>query len=172
MNINTVNVNKMGASNIPVKDKQALGMSDFLSLMVAQMQNQDVMNPMDNTQFVAQLAQFSSLQALTDNLAITQQNQAMSLLGKNVLVTDDTTNTNLEGLVEGITFKNKTPYLNVNGMLYEFSDIKQIKMTAETEQVGLKEVIDAIDSIGDRIIEQLDPIDDPVIDEIIDEILD
>ncbi len=38
--------------------------SQFLQLLVAQMQSQDPLNPMDGTQFVAQLAQFSSLEEL------------------------------------------------------------------------------------------------------------
>lgn len=47
-------------------DASSLGMDDFLQLMVAQMKNQDIMNPTDNSQFVSQMAQFSSLQAMTD----------------------------------------------------------------------------------------------------------
>jgi flagellar basal-body rod modification protein FlgD len=45
-----------------------LGRNDFLKLLVAQLKNQDPLNPQDNTQFVAQLAQFSSLeQAMSMN---------------------------------------------------------------------------------------------------------
>ncbi|MGA7723538.1 MAG: flagellar hook capping FlgD N-terminal domain-containing protein [Ignavibacteriaceae bacterium] len=40
--------------------------NDFLQLLIAQMQNQDPLNPMDGTQYVAELAQFSSLQELQD----------------------------------------------------------------------------------------------------------
>jgi|WetSurMetagenome_2_1015567.scaffolds.fasta_scaffold607599_1 flagellar basal-body rod modification protein FlgD len=41
-----------------------VGMNQFLELLVTQLQNQDPMNPMDNQQFVAQLATFSSLEQL------------------------------------------------------------------------------------------------------------
>ena len=43
-----------------------LGQDDFMKMLIAQLQNQDPMNPMDSKDFTAQLAQFSSLQQLTN----------------------------------------------------------------------------------------------------------
>jgi flagellar basal-body rod modification protein FlgD len=43
---------------------KTIGQSDFLNLLVAQLKNQDPMNPVDNAQFVNQLATFSSLEQL------------------------------------------------------------------------------------------------------------
>ena len=42
-----------------------LGMQDFIKLLVAQLQNQDMLNPMDNTEFISQMATFSTLTAIT-----------------------------------------------------------------------------------------------------------
>lgn len=77
-----------------------LGQDAFLKMFMAQMTNQDPLNPMDNTAFTAQLAQFSSLEQLTqinkslsglsslpDTLA---QSQAINYLGKNVSVSGNT----------------------------------------------------------------------------------
>ena len=69
-----------------------LGKDDFLQLLVTQLQNQDPLNPMDSTEFTAQLAQFSSLEQLynvNDNLdslgtnQLTMNNtQTVSMIGK------------------------------------------------------------------------------------------
>ena len=75
---------------------QALGKDDFLRLLVAQLQNQDPLNPMDNSQFVAQTAQFSSLEQM-QNMNKTLERlaaqaggggtaSASALLGKTVTV--------------------------------------------------------------------------------------
>jgi len=71
----------------------SLDQSDFMQLLIAQLQNQDPLNPMDSSQFAAQLAQFSSLEQLTQiNQTLQQQAQgastasveAVSLIGKQV----------------------------------------------------------------------------------------
>jgi flagellar basal-body rod modification protein FlgD len=73
-----------------------MGEQDFLKLLIAQLKNQDPLAPQDNTQFVSQLAQFSSLQAAmgtnTRLDTITSQNQGqantevVSLVGKQATV--------------------------------------------------------------------------------------
>lgn len=76
---------------------QTLGENDFLKLLTAQMQAQDPLNPMDSANFASQLAQFSSVEQLTNinsqltNMATSQaslQNtMASDLIGKKVVVT-------------------------------------------------------------------------------------
>jgi flagellar basal-body rod modification protein FlgD len=60
--------------------KTTLGKDDFLKLLVMQMQYQDPLQPMDNTQFVAQLAQFSALEQMT-NVANAQTNTLQAIQG-------------------------------------------------------------------------------------------
>lgn len=74
----------------------ALGQEQFLTLLVAQLQNQDPLNPTDATEFTAQLAQYSQLEQLfnlndsMDQLATAQNNSerlsALSLIGQDVVV--------------------------------------------------------------------------------------
>lgn len=76
--------------------QKTLGKDDFLKMLVAQLKNQDPLNPMDGTDFAAQLAQFSSLEQLTNmnegikSLGIYQMSmnnaQAVNLLGKEVTI--------------------------------------------------------------------------------------
>jgi flagellar basal-body rod modification protein FlgD len=79
---------------------QSLGQDDFLKLMTAQLRNQDPFAPVDNTQMVAQMAQFSSLagisemsstlKAISDKLGATSTADALGYVGRTVL-TEGTT---------------------------------------------------------------------------------
>ena len=62
----------------------AMGKDDFLRLLVTQMQNQDPLNPMDDKDFIAQTAQFTTLEQMQNLAQISQMQQTTSMIGKNV----------------------------------------------------------------------------------------
>lgn len=68
--------------------KSTLGKDDFLMLMVGKLQNQDPMNPTDDSQFMAQMAQMTSLEQMTNMSTAMSQTQAFGMLGKSVSYTD------------------------------------------------------------------------------------
>lgn len=90
-----------------------LGKDAFLTLLVTQLQNQDPMNPADSTEFTAQLAQFSELEAMEnvnsnlEDLKTLQINQsyteAVTFIGKNVLAGGDSVYIN-DGVPEDVNF--------------------------------------------------------------------
>jgi len=89
------------------KNNNELGQAAFLELMITQMNNQNPLNPQDNSEFVAQLAQFSSvegLERLNKNFTSFMSNnalQASSLVGRNVTVESDTSTLQAGGIVAG-----------------------------------------------------------------------
>ena len=107
------------ASNV----NNQLGADAFLKLLTTQLQNQNPLNPVDETQSVAQLAQFSSLQASTqlkDAFAAFQSNfsvmQSAGLIGKTVSAqTTDAagTTSTVHGTVKTISIVNGTPELTL-----------------------------------------------------------
>jgi flagellar basal-body rod modification protein FlgD len=98
-----------------VNPSSQLNESDFLQLMVSQLQNQDPLNPISDTDFVAQMAQFSSLQGINDLNSSFGQLYAVCLLGRTVQATDPATNNSYSGQVTGFGVQNGTVYLTVNG---------------------------------------------------------
>ncbi|WP_353847645.1 flagellar hook assembly protein FlgD [Sphingomonas sp.] len=91
--------------------KTTLDQSDFLALMTAQLKNQDPFNPVDNTQMVAQMAQFSSvagisqmnstLSGIATKLGGSSAADAMSYVGKTVLVPGTTAYPRSDGSLDG-----------------------------------------------------------------------
>jgi flagellar basal-body rod modification protein FlgD len=83
--VTSVNTNSTTNTSNVSANKSSLGKDDFLKLMIAQMKNQDPMNPMDGTQYAAQLAQFTSLEQLTNlNSTMTASMEANTSLTQSV----------------------------------------------------------------------------------------
>lgn len=106
-----------------------LDKDDFLLLLVTQMQYQDPLQPTDNTQYVAQLAQFSELEQMQNLNATTLNTSAYSLVGKQVRILEQSTAgeiKEIEGRVDYVTIQNNKAYVVVNGERYSYEDIEQV----------------------------------------------
>ena len=68
------------------KSNSSLDVNDFLQLLVAQMQYQDPLEPTDNTQYIAQMATFTQVEATTEMGNKVEQQMASSLVGKSVIM--------------------------------------------------------------------------------------
>lgn len=111
-------------------------MESFYQLLIAEMQNQDPLEPTSNTEFISQMATFTSLQAQQDNFKMQQQNYAKSLIGQVVGV-----NTGGEELYQGtvthVTYGDDI-MVNIDGKGYPLDSVKLVYGEAETigNQIG------------------------------------
>jgi len=106
-----------------------LGMQDFIRLMVAQLQNQDMMNPMDNTEFISQMATFSSLTAMNNIVDQTMTAYAVSLLGKEVIVAEFNNmgqTERHEGVVTGISLFEGAPRIFIGDRSFDLRSIMAV----------------------------------------------
>lgn len=71
------------------KESSTLDVNDFLSLLVTEMQYQDPLEPTDNSQYIAQMATFSQVEATKEMLDTATRQTASNLVGKTVIMTTD-----------------------------------------------------------------------------------
>ncbi|NPU84725.1 MAG: hypothetical protein HPY65_09580 [Syntrophaceae bacterium] len=110
----------------------ALGKEAFLEMLVAQLKYQDPMNPADGTEFASQLAQFSSLEQLTnlndsiESLAVdTNSLQAVNLIGKVITAGED--DSQVTGTVTAVSFSGGSVSVTLdNGEEVAFSDVTSV----------------------------------------------
>lgn len=126
---------KTGSSSSSSGGVADLGVDDFIKLMTTQLQNQDISNPASDTDFIAQMAQFTSLQetkTMTESmdsmkstidalLTNIYSQSGTALLGKYVEVGDEA-----KGTVDSVSFSNGTCTLMINGKGYDLSKVTTI----------------------------------------------
>jgi flagellar basal-body rod modification protein FlgD len=124
-------INAMNASaGTSRKDDQNLSMEDFFQLMVAQLKNQDMFNPADNSQLVDQMAQFSMVTALTDIQELSNVTYSMSLIGKEATVafiTDNGVMESVTGLIEGVNLYGGSAEVVIDGDSYGLSNVMTVR---------------------------------------------
>lgn len=106
----------------------------FLSLLVAEMTNQDPMEPTSNTEFVTQMAQFTSLQYSKDSATYSMSNYASSLVGKTVTASkmDGSKQVTKTGVVESVMKSGKTYTLKIDGVSFDISNVTSIGTTSDS----------------------------------------
>ncbi len=118
--------NAITSTKKDTKGTGELGKDAFLQLLVCQIQNQDPLNPQDDTQFVSQLATFSQLEQMQNLNASYEKSQAFSLIGKDVIInTEDSTGkeTQVSGKVQYVNASGANVQIYVNGELYDLDDL-------------------------------------------------
>jgi flagellar basal-body rod modification protein FlgD len=129
----------------PAKKTNDLGQDAFLQLMITQMKNQDPLSPEKNSEFVAQLAQFSSVQGLeklnknfntfSSGFQSNQALQASSLVGRSVSVETDNSILTKDGIIAGtVTVPATTSDLKIN--VYDSKGALAAQIPVGTAQKG------------------------------------
>ncbi len=108
--------------------KQELGKDEFLKILAVQLSNQDPLEPMQDTDFIAQTAQFSSLEQMQElnNSYVTSQAHAM--IGKNVVATitdENGISQTIFGKVTGVLRSGKTDYLQVGSYYVPLGSVSE-----------------------------------------------
>jgi flagellar basal-body rod modification protein FlgD len=126
-------INQYSADNLNKATKpNELGKDDFLNLLVTQLKNQDPLEPIKNEEFVAQLAQFNSLEQMMNlnksfeqMLSLQQLTQASGFIGKQVSWLDE--NGELQsGIVSQVSVVDKVPMLQVGNTPIDISSILSV----------------------------------------------
>lgn len=110
------------ASNSSAANPNSLGRDDFLKILMSQMRNQNPMEPLKDTEFVAQLAQFSQLdgiEKLNSNfsqlLLLQGMSQGTELIGKTVTFTPSAGSASRQGTVDSVQILSGSVQLMIDG---------------------------------------------------------
>lgn len=112
--------------------QQTLGQQDFLKLLSVQFQQQDPFNPTSDADFIAQMAQFSSLEEISNmsqQFAMFRNDTLFSstaqMIGKEVIVSDASGNLK-SGIVDAVSHGDEGPVIHIGSESYPISQIEQV----------------------------------------------
>lgn len=140
----TTTTNNSSSNSVSTAVNKSLGKDDFLKLLVTELKNQDPLKPTDNKDFIAELAQFSSLEQMNNissaieelniNLTfLTHQSlltQGASLIGKQVFGQGDNGEI-IKGIVDSVKMINSSIQLQVGDKTLDLINVTDISTPAE-----------------------------------------
>jgi flagellar basal-body rod modification protein FlgD len=143
-------------------NKGDLGKDAFMKLLITQLKYQDPTRPMEDREFIAQMAQFSALEQMTEmNKEIaslsksTRTAEAFSLLGKRVDALSSATNRVVSGVVSSIHYRDDEQVLVVGGQEISLGDVQAVHR-AEPEAAPVKTAEPAKVSNNDHATHNMD----------------
>jgi flagellar basal-body rod modification protein FlgD len=108
----------------------SLDQNDFLKILITQLQHQDPTSPVEDKDFIAQMAQFSSLEQITNMSSgfqkmssLLSSSEASQVLGKTVEINDG--QSVVRGTVDKV-LRGDNPMVSVNGQIYDFSQVESV----------------------------------------------
>lgn len=138
------------------KNKNTVDSDMFLTLLVAEMQNQDPLEPTSNTEWVSQYATFTQVQKMSEMAEAIDVLRANELIGKEVIMKTTSESTGevsyTQGIVDFVEVENGKPLLVIDDKKYSISDLDTIVSSeyskAYEKYSTFKEMIDALPDIS------------------------
>jgi len=128
----------------------------FMQILVAQMKYQDPMEPTSNTEYISQYATFTQVEQLSNMANAMSLSRASEMVGKTVVITqtnaDNGTTSEIQGVVDYVTYSGNKAYLNINGTAYDIDNVSQVLAT---------DYVDALEAVEDfqKAIDKLPNLD-------------
>ena len=131
----------------------------FLKILVAQMKYQDPMEPTSNTEYISQYATFTQVEQMNNMANSMSLSRASEMVGKTVTITqtnpDTKKTTEIQGVVDFVTYSGNKAFLNVNGTNYNVDDVTQVigdeYATAHKNAVEFMEKIDKLPNLVELV---------------------
>lgn len=126
-----------GETSTSLSTSDQISRSDFLNLLVAQLKNQDPMNPIEDADFAAQVVQFNMLEELLelrnvvsevarDSLYLSTLDQSSRLVGRTVKVMQEDSEETVTGIVKKTIISQGIPKLVIDDKEYSLSQVVEI----------------------------------------------
>ncbi len=134
--------------------KTTLDMNDFIKLMAAQLRHQDMNNPLNEAEMMAQMAQMATVQAMTEFSQIAVTNYSASLVGREVSVAGFDENDELQqiiGTVTGAGLYNGKQIVFVGGKSYNLNQIMAIGELPDADEKAIR-----VDEKGNKVTKKKD----------------
>jgi len=141
------------AQTVQSKSNQ-LGKMDFLNILVTQLRYQDPLNLMDDKEFIAQLAQFSTLEQMVEQTKWVTMSYAQSLVGKHILFRGQQGELN-QGFVDAVALVNGQPLLTVGDQqvtLEQVAQTQEITLDWMTQQIRWAQMNYALNLVGKQVV--------------------
>ena len=113
-----------------IAGNRQLGEQEFLKLLITELSNQDPLSPQDDKEFLAQMAQFSTVEGVTNMSNTMGKFQAASLIGKTVdaiVISSAGVATPVSGIVNAVKFQSDGPHLTVNNTDVPMSQVQTVR---------------------------------------------
>lgn len=139
------NMYNAGATQATREINNQLGKDEFLKILIVQLQNQDPLRPMEDKDFIAQMAQFSTLEQMQNMAKDFESLKAMNLVGKMVYGELAIENSSqlypVMGRVDSVRFSNGRMYLQVGGYTLPLEDLVAVFSEEEAREIEESEEV-------------------------------